>query len=141
MQSISGKCYCGAVAFSVNAAPEIVAYCHCEDCRRWTGAPQPAFAAVPASTLDADAEFGGGRTFPSGVTRWNCGTCGSPLAAIFPYLPDQIYLPLGILDQASAWRPERHSHSGSRLSWVNIADGLPLSEGSAREALRKASDS
>ncbi|MEO0829437.1 MAG: GFA family protein, partial [Pseudomonadota bacterium] len=74
-----------------------------------------------------------------GVDRWTCNACGSPIAARFNYLPDQIYVPLGVLDEADALRPERHCHAGSALSWLHISDDLPKDVGSGRASLRSAS--
>ncbi|MEL7215607.1 MAG: GFA family protein, partial [Pseudomonadota bacterium] len=91
---LTGRCYCGAVRLEASAAPRVVSYCHCADCRRWTGAPVAAFAAFSPSALtglDLDA----GRSHAPGVTRWICAACGSPLASHFVYLQDQIFVPLG----------------------------------------------
>ncbi|EBA08268.1 GFA family protein [Sagittula stellata] len=83
----TGRCYCGALCISATEDPLTVAYCHCADCRRWTGSPLPAFAGI------ADAAVSLPKTDPlelsPGVQRWACGRCGSPLAARFAYLPGQ----------------------------------------------------
>ena len=39
----SGHCFCGAVQFQVQGAPEVMGYCHCESCRQWSAAPFSAF--------------------------------------------------------------------------------------------------
>ncbi|MEM1302500.1 MAG: GFA family protein [Pseudomonadota bacterium] len=110
-------------------------YCHCIDCKRVTGSPLPAFAAV--SDVVFEPALGDGRTFDSGVTRWTCDACGSPLAARFPYLPDQIYIPLGLIDQAADHPPTLHCHAEAALPWLP-EDNLPRSIGSGRDALRSA---
>ena len=38
-----GRCFCGAVEFSLTGAPEIMAYCHCGSCRQWSAGPVNAF--------------------------------------------------------------------------------------------------
>ncbi len=75
-----------------------------------------------------------------GVERWTCPTCHAPLAAAFDYLPDQIYVPVGIIDQAETLVPEMHSHADSALPWLHIADDLPRADASAREALNRAAE-
>ncbi len=116
----------------------IVVYCHCADCRRWTGGPVAAFAAF------ADADFADapalGRAFSaaSGVERWTCGACGSPLAARFDYLPGQTYVPIGVLDQAADLAPSLHCHADARLPWIHVDDTLPRSDGSGRARLNEA---
>jgi hypothetical protein len=42
-QTVTGRCFCGAVEFSVEGAPEAMGYCHCSSCRFWAGAPVNAF--------------------------------------------------------------------------------------------------
>ncbi|MEL7347769.1 MAG: GFA family protein [Pseudomonadota bacterium] len=131
---ITGRCYCGAVRVEAAAAPLTVAYCHCTDCRRWTGAPVAAFAAFDASAVQILPDPGPVTVVP-GVDRWFCRICGSPLAARFDYLPGQIYVPLGILDQAAEIEPQMHAHADAQLPWLHLADGLPREAASARGAL------
>ncbi|MEM9784149.1 MAG: GFA family protein [Pseudomonadota bacterium] len=108
------------------------------DCRRWTGAPVAAFAAFPAGSVTLTPDPGPFSTV-AGVERWFCRSCGSPLAARFDYLPDQIYVPIGVIDQADTILPAMHSHHGARLSWLHIDDDLPRPDASARDALNSAS--
>ncbi|MEM6423293.1 MAG: GFA family protein, partial [Pseudomonadota bacterium] len=54
----TGRCYCGAITLEATAAPLTAAYCHCADCRRWTGAPVAAFAAFAADTVRLTPEPG-----------------------------------------------------------------------------------
>ncbi len=74
----------------------------------------------------------------AGVRRVFCPDCGSPLAAWFDYLPGQVYLPLGILDQAAELPPEIHSHSDAQLPWLKIEDGLERAANSSACRLRQA---
>ncbi|WP_415404188.1 GFA family protein [Tateyamaria sp. SN3-11] len=117
---------------SFSSAPHTVAYCHCRDCRRWTGAPVAAFVAFDRAALP---DLGAPQVHGPGVERWNCPGCGSPLAAWFPYLPDQVYVPIGVMDQADVLPPALHSHADSALPWLHIDDTAPRESGSARDAL------
>jgi hypothetical protein len=45
MTVISGRCYFGATTICTTQKPLAIAYCHCIDCRRATGAPVAVFAA------------------------------------------------------------------------------------------------
>ena len=137
--AFTGRCYCGAVTL-VMPSPQTVAYCHCLDCRRWTGAPVAAFAAVAASDLVATPALGPAFTANPGVQRWTCSDCGSPLAAIFDYLPGQVYVPIGILDQAADLAPRLHCHSESQLQWLHIRDDLDRATNSARDILMAEAD-
>ena len=101
---ITGRCYCGGITLSSQEAPQSVAYCHCIDCRRITGAPVAAFAAFGEKAVQASPAWPVSKSFAPGVSRWFCPDCGSPLAAAFDYLPGQLYVPLGLIDQAAELR-------------------------------------
>jgi hypothetical protein len=130
-KDFSARCYCGACSLSITAPPQAVTYCHCVDCKRWTGAPAPAFAGFDAQAIEG---LGTARSHSPGVARWNCDDCGSPIAARFDYLPDQIYVPLGIIDQADSLPPSLHCHDAKRLAWLH-PDDLPRDAGSGRARL------
>lgn len=131
--SLTGRCYCGAC--SISAGPLLTAaYCHCADCRRVTGAPVTAFAAVPEGsvTITGPAQK---IEAAAGVRREFCGTCGSPLTARFTYLPGHVYLPVGVMDHPETLAPRIHSHAASRLPWLHLTDDLPREDGSSRDVL------
>lgn len=130
---VTGRCYCGAVSLAF-PPPETVALCHCADCRRWTGAPAPAFADMPEDALRVTPPLGPGRRFPSGAVRWVCDVCGSPIAARFSYLPGRLYVPIGLLDQAADLPPTIACHTDAILPWCRMGD-LPGTAGSARDRL------
>lgn len=76
--SLSGRCLCGAVRFSLTPTTRNVGVCHCSMCRRW--------AAGPFMVLDHDGPvtFEGGEnigTYKS--SEWGerafCKTCGTSL--------------------------------------------------------------
>ncbi len=139
-QTLSGRCYCGAVTLEFDTPPETVAYCHCADCKRWTGSPLPAFAAFAKDALTATSDMPEPFSTVQGVRRWICKVCGSPLAAAFDYLPNQIYVPIGVLDQAGSLAPQLHCHAENEIEWLHLHDGLPRTEGSARAELRTKHD-
>jgi len=135
---LSGRCYCGHMRLKASDQPQVVTYCHCVDCRRVTGAPVGVFAAFDADHLTFEPPLDDGKSYVNGVTRWNCPQCCSPLAAQYPYLPGQIYLPIGLFDQAAELAPEAHSHSAQQLPWLHLQDDLPRSNGSGRGRLKEA---
>ena len=118
--------------------PLTVAYCHCSDCRRLSGAPVAAFAAFKAETVTISPTPRHADTVTNGVDRWFCDGCGAALAAAYDYLPDQVYVPIGLWDQAADLAPKSHSHAASALPWHVVEDDLPQHTGSGRQTLRKA---
>ena len=134
---ITGRCYCGATKIRARTPPIAVAYCHCSDCRRVTGAPVAAFAAFESANVTFSPNAGRTASVTPGVTRSFCPTCGSPLAGRYDYLPDTVYIALGLLDQADNLPPGLHAHHASKLAWLHIDDQLQRQAGSARTQLEK----
>ncbi|MEM8750050.1 MAG: GFA family protein [Pseudomonadota bacterium] len=133
---VTGHCYCGAISFESHKQPQTVAYCHCEDCKRASGAPVAAIAAFAADAIAFSPNAGTGFSPSEGVTRHFCGKCGSPLMSRFDYLPDQAYVPLGILDDASRLAPKVHAYESQRYPWLHIEDSAERFPQSSRAALR-----
>jgi hypothetical protein len=134
---ITGRCYCGASKLHATLCPTAIGYCHCTDCRRVTGAPVAAFAAFATSAVTFLPNEGRAVHVNPGVTRSFCETCGSPLSGRYDYLPDTVYVPLGLLDQADGFSPELHAHYGSKLAWLHLDDDLERHSGSARSRLNR----
>ena len=135
--AFTGRCYCGAHRIEAAAAPDTVAYCHCSDCRRVTAAPLPAFAAFAEGAVTITPDLAPAKEVTQGVVRHFCPDCGSQLTARFDYLPGQVYVPLGILDQADDLPPEVHCHNDSALSWLHVQDTAERIDGTARATLSR----
>ncbi len=133
---ITGRCYCGAHDIEATCAPQAVTYCHCTDCKRVTASPLPVFAAFPEGTVLITPALDAAKPVTKGVTRHFCPDCGSQLTARFDYLPGQVYVPIGVLDQAETLEPRLHCHAGSALSWLHLDDGLRRAEDSGRAFLQ-----
>ena len=133
--AITGRCYCGKTTIAAPDLPLVTTYCHCNSCRRLTGAPVSAFCAFARGALDIHPAPHHAAPVSEGVERWFCAGCGSALAAVYDYLPDQVYVPIGIIDQADQITPSLHSHMQSALGWLHIDDDLPRSDSSGRDAL------
>lgn len=136
--TITGRCYCGATTIRATQAPHAVAYCHCIDCRRVTGAPVAVFAAFDEAAVIFTPDEGRKIAANPGVTRTFCAACGSPLTGRYYYLPGQIYIAIGILDQANDLAPQLHAHESQRLTWLHIDDELERFANSARSQLTDA---
>lgn len=132
---MTGRCYCGRTTLRAEGPPQVIAYCHCVDCRRISGAPVAAFAGFAETVVTFAPDEGTRATSGDGVRRTFCPDCGSPLTGRYAYLPDQVYIPLGLLDQADQLAPQLHAHAESRLPWLCLTDDLPKIARSAREDL------
>lgn len=54
------------------------------------------------------------------------------MAAAFDYLPNMIWVPVGILDAPERFPPVQHSHAAERIPWLHISDDLPRDQRSGR---------
>lgn len=120
----AGSCLCGRTRYEVTTAARGTTYCHCEDCRRASGAPVVAwtFFATPGLRWlgAAPSEFvweGRSRTF--------CSACGTPLTFFDPSLPHQFEVTTCSLTAPAAETPVDHNWVCDRLPWFDTADDLP----------------
>jgi len=118
-----GGCLCGAVRFRAEGAPKWTAWCHCQSCRKHTGAPAAAFAGFErdavAITHGKIAKFASS----PGVARGFCAVCGSTLTYEGDRWPREIHLHIGALDDPNATPPDGEAFVEERLSWVHLAEG------------------
>ena len=122
-----GGCQCGAVRYEVSGEPQHVALCHCNDCRKSSGAPMVAWAAV------TDAQFklvqGEPVTFNSSgsAMRSFCPKCGSGLYyRNAEFLPGIVDIQSATLDDPDALPPSAHIQVAERLGWMETAHSMPL---------------
>lgn len=135
--AITGRCYCGSSKIIATRPPIAVAYCHCSDCRRVTGAPVAAFASFKSSAITFSPNEGRLVQVNPGVKRTFCNDCGSPLSGRYDYLPDTVYVPVGLLDQVNNYPPELHAHHEKRVTWLRLEDDLECHPETARNQLNK----
>lgn len=124
--SHQGGCQCGTVRYEVSGEPQHVALCHCNDCRKSSGAPMVAWAAF------TDAQFklieGEPVTFNSSgsAMRSFCPTCGSGLYyRNAEFLPGIVDIQSATLDDPDSLPPSAHIQVAERLRWMETAHSLP----------------
>lgn len=125
-----GRCLCGAVRFTFD--PRAVTgrnYCHCESCRRATGAPVAAWITLRDSGLRWSVGRPRIHASSPGVRRGFCGDCGSPLSYATDARPSETDVLAAALVEPSQGAPESHAHWDERLPWLRLADELPKEEG------------
>ena len=128
---IKGGCLCGNIRFEAVGKPIWIGYCHCEKCRRATGAP--AVTHVGFSESDLTFIKGKQKLFESspGVRRGFCADCGTPLTYDGDRFPSYIQVYLGTLDEPDQLLPQAHVHTSEKISWYEVDDALPRFLGSA----------
>ncbi len=121
----SAGCICGSVRLSITGEPFAMAYCHCESCRRWFGAPVHAGALWPAEkvrvVVGAERLATFKRSQRTGSHRKFCTHCGAPVLIDHPDV-GMIDIPaVSVADLE--FKPTLHSHYPERV--VSFHDGLP----------------
>jgi hypothetical protein len=120
-----GGCLCGAVRFQVIGPAKWTAYCHCQSCRRHTGAPVSAYAGFERD----QAWFTNGQpafyASTPGVSRGFCKNCGSILTYEGERWPSEIHFHIGAFDKPEDFAPQGHAFAEERLPWLR----LPNSDG------------
>lgn len=121
---ITGGCLCGATRYEIGAAARFTSYCHCEDCRRASGAPVVAWTFFPAGTLKWTAGMPKLLNF-AGRERTFCPECGTPLSFFDPSIPSEYEVTTCSLDNPNLLPPRDHTWVEDRLPWFDVADPLP----------------
>jgi hypothetical protein len=124
---LQGSCLCGGVRYEADGPLQRVARCHCEQCRKASGAEFATNGSVGADQFrilqgeELLAEF----ESSSGRFRVFCGRCGSPLFKRHAERPSEVRLRLGCLDTEAAVEPLGHVFVREKPAWSKICDGLP----------------
>jgi hypothetical protein len=122
--SFSGRCLCGAVRYRFAAPILSSALCHCESCRRASGAHVVGWITLPRQTLVMEGPV---QSFASSarVMRQFCGRCGTQLTYAHESQPLTIDITLATLDQAEATPPTVHVWMSDAFGWDRPNDELP----------------
>lgn len=120
-----GGCLCGEIRFTSTADALDAGYCHCELCRRSTGATVLAWVSYPAEAF----------TYLSGTPvryassghghREFCGRCGTQIAYRDTLRTETVEVNVGSLDDCGWVEPSCHIWCRSRIGWFDTVDSLP----------------
>ncbi|MBS0582101.1 MAG: GFA family protein [Proteobacteria bacterium] len=118
-----GRCFCGAVQFTVAGEPVAMGYCHCESCRAWSAGPVNAFSLWPPDALKITAgadNIGSYAQTPASERQW-CKTCGGHLFTRHPAW--------NLVDVYAAVIPDLSFQPGLHVHYqetrLRMRDGLP----------------
>ncbi len=122
-----GSCLCSTVKYEVRGDLGPAIYCHCSRCRKATATAFATNAAVAASDFVIIEGESSMKAFDSssGVQRFFCSNCGSPIISRRDTMPEVVRLRLGTLDTPLPAPPAAHYFVASKAGWYEIHDGLP----------------
>ncbi len=127
-EQFEGGCLCGAVRFIAAGKPKGVYWCHCQSCRRHSGAPVSVFVAFDSETYSVTkGEITKFDSTPGRTRRGFCARCGSTLtceslAGPTGPGPTETHFHVGAFDQAARLQPRRQYFQEERLPWFQIED-------------------
>ena len=123
----TGKCACGTITFTATPEELWVCYCHCDDCKKATGAPVSTYVGIQTK----DVSFKGTPkkyATSEGVSRAWCERCGTPISYESIRWPDEIHFHIGIFDHPEELVPTGHVYTKEQLPWFEVKDDLPRSK-------------
>jgi hypothetical protein len=114
---------CGAVQLELSGEPAVQAFCHCDSCRGWLGAPVHAASLWPAANVKIlkGADKLGTYKRTEASHRKFCTSCGTPVLVDHPAM-GMVDVPAGRV-QGLAYKPGLHVHYGEKV--LSVKDGLP----------------
>ena len=121
---VTGSCLCGAVRFEADGAPRRVTHCHCEMCRRATGAVVGTFATWETSAVRFVGDLA---RYESSAVGWRgfCPRCGSSICFGYKPRPERIYVALGVFNAPDLFPAKFHDHRESCIAWLRLDEHLP----------------
>ncbi len=123
---LKGHCLCGAIRYEAHGEVTNGTVCHCTMCRRAAGSPMVGWFTVPRGGFRLIE--GKPVTYRSSADAWRafCGGCGTPLTFESTRFPGETDVTTCSLDDPEQVPPADHTQASTKLSWVKLADGLPV---------------
>lgn|SRR5690625_4964089 len=125
MTYLTGSCLCGSVKIRVSDQFQFIGYCHCSECRKWSGSAFATGGLVSSEEFEVTL----GKEFVSCYHKSEetdlcfCSACGASLFSKKLKLGSYI-VRLGILDDTPTQRPNVHIFTASKAPWFELTDQL-----------------
>ena len=129
VQKVTGSCLCGEIKYEVSGKVERFYHCHCQRCRKATGAEHGSNLLItPISSIKwlQGKELLNKYKVPEAERFFNCfcTNCGSAMPREVPEL-DGVLIPAGSLDSPAPIHPSARIFWDSRADWTST-DELPV---------------
>lgn len=127
----TGQCLCGNVKYTIKSAPQRMAQCHCNDCKRSSGTGHISNAffkkedvKINGQTSSYDSLTDSGST----LTRHFCPTCGSRIFGTNSTAKNMIGISAGTLDDSSWFNPDFIVYNKRKANWDFMDVSIPTFE-------------
>jgi hypothetical protein len=128
MTGFSGGCLCGAIRYQVTGEPVRMAICHCDDCRKATGAAFTTNIFVKEADLrivrGSPKQYRHPADSGSTMTKEFCPDCGSQLFGYSSRSAGIKHVKVGTIDDASFVKPQLEVYTVRKLPYVRLQDGI-----------------
>ena len=124
----TGRCLCGAVAFTVRGQPVATGQCHCKDCQRASGTGHMSLAFFKREDVDIRGETSHfAVTADSGNinTRHFCSTCGGRVYGENSARPSMVGISVGAVDDNAWFSPQRVVYVKDKPAWDMTTTDVP----------------
>lgn len=121
---IRGRCLCGQIHYELLERPIQTTLCHCEDCRRASGAHAVAWSFCRKGTIRWTS--GQPKTiYFANRERSFCGACGTPLMFFDPAIPELFEVSTNSLNNPSEFEPIDECWLDDSVNWHSKVGHLP----------------
>ncbi len=129
--TLAGSCLCGSVAYELEGDARRFYHCHCERCRKASGAAHASNIIMRLHSIawTAGEQLTKRYKVPE-AERFAvvfCSQCGSPMPRVSPD-GDYVVVPAGSLEHDPGIKPQARIFDGSKAPWSCGGDGLPVHE-------------
>ena len=124
---LRGSCLCGSIRYEIRGDLLGMYHCHCETCRKASGASFATNIAVPAESfavVEGEELLTAYESSPKKHRRF-CSRCGSPIYSFGESTKFMVSVRSGTLDDDPVLRPTAHGYVASKAAWTEITDALP----------------
>ena len=124
----SGQCLCGQVSYKSHAEPVLILNCHCEDCRRSTGAVYGTNVMVAEDQLEVHGNvstFSHKAKSGNTMTKRFCTNCGTLMFGNSSGRTNVVSIRAGTVDQTDIINPMMNVFVDSKISSTPMNDDLP----------------
>lgn len=126
MRISEGGCRCKSVRYSIEGEAFLTAICHCDDCRRSSGAPFVAWAALQSEQFHVTQGKPKRWSSDGKALRYFCPECGTGLYYVNEeMLPGLVDVQVSTLDDPDEWPPELQMQVAEQVPWVGKALETP----------------
>ncbi len=119
------SCQCGAARAEMTGAPKFVSNCHCEACRKATGAAVSTWVGFDDKNVHWLMNKPSYYESSKSVQRGYCAKCGTPLTYAGEKWAGETHFLIGVMEKPEAYTPQGEVFADEALPWAQHIDKAP----------------